>query len=217
LLQPQDNSVTRLSLLARLREDDRDSEAWATFIDRYGSRIYEWCLARRLQPADAEDVTQNVLLKLAKHLGSFEYDPQLTFRGWLRRVAENTIIDFLRQTARVTSADAIGSELGRPTQPAAQRLIHNNELLNEATAREDLLERLDAAFDLELLDLAKERVKLRIEARRWEAWERLALQQQSGEEVAVALDMKIATVYSSRFQVQKMIAEEIRLLEGNEE
>lgn len=196
---PSDNSITHVSLLARLREDDRDAGAWRTFVDRYGRRIFEWCLARGLQPADAEDVTQDVLLKLARHLGTFEYNPQLTFRGWLRRVAENAVLDFLRQ------------------RKVTQNLKSDDEshyILNDVTARVDLVSRLEEVFDLELLDLAKERVRLRVDRRRWQAWELLAIQQQNGEEVSLQLDMKVPSVYSSRYQIQKLISEELQQLES---
>lgn len=35
-------------------------------MDRYGSRIFNWCIASGVQPQDAADVTQEVLMKLAK-------------------------------------------------------------------------------------------------------------------------------------------------------
>ncbi|WP_197999938.1 RNA polymerase sigma factor [Gimesia alba] len=196
---PLDNSMTHVSLLARLREDDRDASAWRTFVDRYGRRIYEWCLARGLQPADSEDVTQEVLLKLARHLGTFEYNPQLTFRGWLRRVAENSILDFLRQKKVTRNLNSEGSHFGP---------------LNAVAARVDLASRLEEAFDLELFDLAKERVRTRVERQRWQAWELSAVQQLSGEEVSQQLGMKVPTVYSSRYQIQKLIMEEVQQLEA---
>ena len=38
-------------------------------------KIYSWCRAWRLQDADAQDVTQAVLAKLAVRLRRFAYDP----------------------------------------------------------------------------------------------------------------------------------------------
>jgi len=45
------------------------------FVEHYGSKIYEWCRRWNLQEADAQDVTQNVLLKLAEKMRDFEYEP----------------------------------------------------------------------------------------------------------------------------------------------
>ena len=191
-------SVTSLSLLAQLRDDHASSGAWRRFVDRYGRRIYEWCAHRGLQPADAEDVTQEVLVKLARRLGEFEYDPSQTFRGWLRRVTENTIIDFLR--ARRQKQDT-------PTSDDCLQILANTE------DRQDLTDRLEEAFDLELLDLAIARVRGRVEDRRWRAWEMTAVKRCSGDEVAAALQMPVPTVYSSRYQVQKLISAEVQQLQ----
>jgi len=190
-----DNSTTSVSLLARIHGGRTDPNAWIEFVDRYGRRIYEWCIHRKLQAADAEDVTQNVLAKLAIKLESFEYDPSMTFRGWLRRITENALVDFFREQ----SSRGVREEI---------------ELLNDAEARADLAERLEAAFDLELFEEARSRVQRRVEPRRWRAWEMTAVLNVPGQEVATELNMNLPTVYSSRYQVQKMIADEARQLES---
>lgn len=194
-----DLSKTRVSLLQRIREDDRDQHAWREFVGRYGKQIYEWCAHRGLQPCDAEDVTQEVLTKLAKKLGSFEYDPDSTFRGWLRRITENAIVDFLRDCRR-----------------RGQSKVEYNvdEILGTVEARSELIEKLEKAFDLELLDVAKSRIRSRVDIRRWKAWELTALHHCDGPTVAKQLEMKLPTVYSSRYQVQKMISEELVRLES---
>jgi RNA polymerase sigma factor (sigma-70 family) len=191
-----DSTVTSMSLLAQIRVEDRDPNAWRMFVNRYGSRIYEWCLSRQLQAADAEDVTQQVLLKLTWRLGEFDNDRTQTFRGWLRRVTENAIIDFLRDRQH-REKDAAGAW----------------RLLELAEARRDLVARLEGAFDLELLDLARRRVQSRVEKQRWQAWEMMSIDQRSAEEVSQQLGMKIPSVYSNRYQVQKLIAAEIEQLE----
>ncbi len=192
-----DSSVTHVSLLARIRDDDRDDNAWREFVERYAPRIYDWCRIRNLQPPDAEDVTQDVLVRLARHLGTFDYDPTATFRGWLRRVAENAIADFYRTRRKTLTTDRNGSDS-----------------LESLEAQQDLHQRVDEAFDLELLDLAKARVKARINKDRWLAWELTAVAQLSGEEVSERLQMKLPTVYSNRSKVQKLISDEVQLLDG---
>ena len=64
----QENSETRITLLGRLRHDPNNQAVWAEFVEHYGGRIYGWCLKWNLQEADVQDVTQNVLLKLAEKL-----------------------------------------------------------------------------------------------------------------------------------------------------
>src|SRR5262245_53912191 len=83
------------TLLGRLRHAPDDPGGWAEFVRRYGPRIYQWCLDRRLQEADAQDVTQNVLLKLVAKMRTFEYDPKQSFRAWLKTVTGHALIDYL--------------------------------------------------------------------------------------------------------------------------
>ena len=53
--------TTRVTLLARLRQDPTDQAAWDRFVEQYGRHIYRWCRQWKLQDADAEDVTQDIL------------------------------------------------------------------------------------------------------------------------------------------------------------
>ena len=73
--------TTSPTLLGRLGRSPTDQEAWAAFVDRYGPKIYAWCLHWRLQEADAQDVTQAVLLKLARTMARFTYDMESIYNG----------------------------------------------------------------------------------------------------------------------------------------
>lgn len=191
-------SVTSVSLLTRLRQSHRDDVSWREFVTRYGRRIYEWCIGRGLQAADAEDVTQDILVKLAALLCQFEYNPQLSFRGWLRTVTENAVKDHLRGIHQ-RKMSAGGSEIWR-------RLV-------QVEAVQELTARLDGAFDLELAEEAMSRVRARVAPNRWLAWQLTAREGHSGAEVAAELSMKVASVYTARNQIQEMIREEVERLE----
>src|SRR6516164_1369001 len=92
-----DSSGARTSgtLLRRVRSP-LDQEAWNEFVELYGRKIYGWCRQWGLQEADAEDVTQDVLLRLASKLRAFAYDPSRSFRGWLRTLTHHAWSDFLQ-------------------------------------------------------------------------------------------------------------------------
>jgi RNA polymerase sigma-70 factor (ECF subfamily) len=180
-----------------LRQVPADQTAWARFAERYGRRIYAWCRGWNLQESDAEDITQNVLLKLAEKMRTFEYDPSRSFRAWLKTVTRHAWIDY--SSAR--SAVAAGGSQAF-------------ELLQKAEAREDLVQRLDAEFDQELLEEAMARVRTRVVPRTWDAFERTALRGESGAEAGQALGMKVATVFVAKSKVQKMLQEELHKLES---
>src|SRR5882757_2989448 len=96
--------TTRVTLLAQLRHYPSDQTGWDEFVERYGRHIYRWCRQWRLQDADAEDVTQNILVKLTQKLGAFAYDPSRSFRGWLKTVAHHVWRDFEDSRRHVQSA-----------------------------------------------------------------------------------------------------------------
>src|SRR3954451_22415739 len=93
-------SGTRITLLGRLRLDPGNPAAWSEFVEHYGSKIYGWCQKWNLQEADAQDVTQNVLLKLAAKLRDFSYDPSRSFRAWLKTLTQHACSDFLESRRR---------------------------------------------------------------------------------------------------------------------
>src|SRR4051812_26408922 len=86
--------TTQTTLLTQLRQDPSDQAGWDAFVERYGRHIYRWCRQWKLQDADAEDVTQDILVKLTQKLRAFAYNPEGSFRGWLKTVAHNAWKDF---------------------------------------------------------------------------------------------------------------------------
>lgn len=192
---------TRVSLLLRLRDSPQDPSVWREFVQRYGRRIYGWCRSWGLQEADAEDVTQNVLLVLAGRMREFAYDPSGSFRAWLKTVAHHAWSRYVngRQRAIQGSGD---SAVGR--------------LLQAVEARDDLAAKLEEEFDRELLDQAMLRVAGRVESHTWQAFHLMALEGLSGAEVAARLRIPVAMVYVAKSRVQKQLQEEMRRLENGQ-
>ena len=88
----------RPTLLAQARCGNRD--AFAEMVSPYLASVYQ--RARRLtgNPADAEDVSQEALLKAWSRLEQFsgkQDENADDFRAWLARIAGNSSIDLLRQ------------------------------------------------------------------------------------------------------------------------
>jgi RNA polymerase sigma-70 factor (ECF subfamily) len=189
-------SLTSPTLLGRLCQNDE--LAWQTFVQRYGPKIYRWCLQWRLQEADAEDVTQNVLVSLARKLQSFVYDPTRSFRGWLRLLTQHALADFLADTKRRERSSGDSGVLA---------VLHGIE------ARNDLLARLEEQFDQEMLEEAMARVRLRVEPHNWEAFRLTALEGLSADAAAHQLEMRITAVFKAKSRIQQMLREEITRLE----
>src|SRR5262245_38220683 len=79
---------TSVSLLERLREPF-DPAAWSRFVALYTPLIYAWACRARLQEQDAQDLVQDVFITLLRVLPKFTYDPEQSFRRWLRTVTMN--------------------------------------------------------------------------------------------------------------------------------
>lgn len=76
-------------------------KAFSILVKNYGERLY-WHIRRMvLNHDDADDVLQDVLLKVFKNLNSFRADAQLY--TWLFRIASNESINFLNKKKKITS------------------------------------------------------------------------------------------------------------------
>jgi RNA polymerase sigma factor (sigma-70 family) len=199
-----ESSTTNVSLLMRLGHHPSDQAAWEEFVNRYGAKIYSWCRAWRLQDADARDVTQAVLAKLAVRLRRFAYKPAQTFRGWLRTLVKNACRDCMAERRRTIGAVARGA-------------TGQADLIQTVEARDDLARRLEAEFDLELLEEAERRVRQRAAPQTWEAYRLTAIEGFSGAEAAARLGTKVAAVFVSRSHVMKRLRSEVRALEDHPE
>jgi RNA polymerase sigma factor (sigma-70 family) len=193
------DSQTSPSLLGRLCRDPTDQAAWAEFVDRYGRKIYAWSRQWNLQDADAQDVTQAVLVRLAQRMPTFAYDQTRSFRGWLRTLTQHALSDFLKNRGRVARSGGVEGE----------------SLLETLEARQTLVAALEEEFDQEILELATTRVRLRVEPRTWEAFRLTAVDGLPGAEAGQRLQMRVAAVFKAKSRVQKLLQEAIAELEGD--
>jgi RNA polymerase sigma factor (sigma-70 family) len=187
---------TSLTLLERIQVNPDDPQAWRRFVDRYQPRIRRWCLAWGMQDSDADDLAQDVLIRLFAALRKFRYDPDRSFRAWLKTVTQHAWSDFLAARRRDP-----GHKAGSISQVA-----------DSAEARSDLERHLEEAFDRELLELATHRVKARVKPATWDAFQLTAIEGLSGVQAAEKLGMAVAHVFVAKHRVQKMLQEEVRLL-----
>lgn len=72
-----------------------DQAAFRELVERYKKKIYFMALDMVGSPTDAEDVSQEVFLKVHRSFGTFKKDAKLS--SWLYRVTYNACIDHLRK------------------------------------------------------------------------------------------------------------------------
>lgn len=76
-----------------------DPEAVGWLYERYFERIHRYIYLKIGNPSDAEDITEQVFLKMLEAVGSFRWQGS-SFASWLFRIAHNLTVDHIRQRAR---------------------------------------------------------------------------------------------------------------------
>jgi RNA polymerase sigma-70 factor, ECF subfamily len=93
--------TTDRQLIARLQA--RDESAVHELAERYSSRIYQLALRHMKNREDAEEVTQDVLMKVYRKVGAFRGDAALS--SWIYRITFNTAMSRLRNTRLARQAE----------------------------------------------------------------------------------------------------------------
>lgn len=76
-----------------------DPEAVGWLYERYFERIYRYIYLKIGDATEAEDLTEQVFLKMIEAISSFKWQG-FTFSAWLYRIAHNQVVDAIRHNAR---------------------------------------------------------------------------------------------------------------------
>lgn len=177
---------TRPSLILRLR-DPSDMLAWQEFVEIYQPLIRSLALRRGLQAADSEDVTQEVLTRVAKHIESWDPSSEhSSFRAWLATITKNQTIQFFRQRSR------------RPATGADSQINH---LPSELREEDDF----DLEHDRQLFAWAARRVQSQFTSKTWQAFWLTAVEEKTVQDTARQLETSAAQVYVARSRVMSAL------------
>ena len=183
---------TRLSLISRLHQSS-DADAWSEFVRIYEPLILSIAQRRGLQYADAAEVTQEVLNRVALSITKWEPDPQRgSFRGWLYRVTRNLTIDYLRHHHRWRERMQIAD-------------LEEMATSNASESQEFRLE-----YERQLFNWAAGEVKSAFNPDNWQAFWMTAVENKSVEQVARSLDLPRSKVYVARSRVMARICKVIQ-------
>lgn len=111
------------ALVDRVRQGDKD--AYRILVDRHRSGVFSLIRCRVDSIETAEDIAQDVFIKLYRSLGGFRGDSKLA--TWLYRLTLNAVSDHLRAVRRrpvLAVLDTVKGWLGDPAeQPEEQALV----------------------------------------------------------------------------------------------
>ncbi len=83
-----------------------DAQAWQALVVSQHRRVYSICYRFTGSAADAEDLTQDVFLKLYRNLDSFDA-LKGSFQTWISTLTRNLLVDHFRRTRLDRATDSI--------------------------------------------------------------------------------------------------------------
>ena len=139
------------TLLYQFRELATKESAYTAIVKKYQEKLY-WHIRRMvIQHEDANDVLQNVFIKVWKGLENFREDSQLY--TWLYRISTNESLTFLEQQKRKSSVSLSEGEDGLENKIKADQNFDANKLeWKLQLAIQKLPERQRLVFNLRYYD-----------------------------------------------------------------
>jgi len=176
---------------------DGDSGAWAELVRTHHRRVYGLCYRFTNNAADAEDLTQDVFLKIYSNLASFDFG-RGSLQVWITTMTRNLLVDNFRRTRNLRATGSLdeGWDVTDELRPI-DRLTSEGPSPHESAAQKELAKMVQNA-------LARVSVELR------EAVILRDLQDLDYKEIAQVLGIPEGTVKS---RISRGRAELARLLE----
>jgi RNA polymerase sigma-70 factor (ECF subfamily) len=161
--------------------------------EKYHRQLYAYLFAMLRSPHQAEDVTQDIFVKLHAQIGSYRF--QSPFHHWLFRLARNQAIDNLRRE-KVRSTTSLDAEPIEGT-PMRERVPGKAKDAAEELVAGERAEQVRRAVQ-SLPESFREVVVLR-------EWDDLAY-----EEIAERLDLSVGTVKSRLFRARSLLEKKLK-------
>ena len=190
---------TRPSLILRIR-DSEDREAWDEFVAIYQPVIFQLAKYHGMQSADAEDLTQQVLMAVSRAIASFKPDhSQARFRTWLKTIARRAIINALTR-----------GPLDRGSGNEEMTGLLEALPTDQAETRELVME-----YRKQVFYCAADRVRNEFQTQTWKAFWMSCVEDRSVVDVADALGVSRGSIYTSRSRVMKRLQEVVQELDAD--
>ncbi len=185
---------TRYSLIEKIK-NPRDAEAWHEFASIYQPLIFKICCSRGMQHADATDVTQDVLARIAQAIEQFRYDQSgATFRGWLYRITRNMVADFFRKGKK----------------DLLQHADRTTELRFDKDPARDECREFQIEFQRQVFTVVARQVQNQVKPQTWAAFWETEMENRHVESVASELEMTPGAIYVARSRVIARLRKEVQ-------
>lgn len=192
-------SPTSQSLLQRAR-DPSDAASWRRLVDLYTPLIRRSVRSYVAQPADADDVVQEVLTALVLELPRFEHNGRPgAFRAWLRAIAVNRLRTYWqsRRGPQGAGGDAVLDQLHQLEDPESP-----------------LSRAWDEEHDRHVIRCLLDLIRLEFQPATWHAFEQTAREGWPAAEVAAEQGTSVNAVLIAKSRVLMRLREKVGELVG---
>ena len=114
-----------------------EDSAWEALLSVHTRKIYNLCYRFTGRVEEAEDVTQEVFIKVFQTLKSYDA-AQGSFSTWLNRVARNHLVDHYRRARKDRVTSSLDEELPAAEQKASPRVEPTDQV--ESRERREILQ-----------------------------------------------------------------------------
>ncbi len=83
-----------------------DAAAWEEIVQRFNRRIFNICYRFTGSPDDAEDLTQEVFIKVYRTLSSYDVEKG-AFQTWVTTMTRNLLVDHFRKSKLERATDSL--------------------------------------------------------------------------------------------------------------
>jgi RNA polymerase sigma-70 factor (ECF subfamily) len=203
-VSPDELIPTRDSLLLRLK-DWQDDASWRDFFNTYWRLVYGVALKAGLTEQEAQEVVQETVITVARHIPDFKYEPNVcSFKTWLLNLTRWRIVDQLRKRPKKVVVATRSNGDGAAT--AMLERVPDPASLN-----------LDAVWDKEweqhLLSAAIQSVKRKVNPEQYQIFHLCVFKEWPVQKVTRELGISATRVYLAKHRVAALLKREVKLLE----
>lgn len=191
---------TRATLLHRLK-DWQDESSWKDFFDTYWKLIYRVASKSGLSDAEAQDVVQETMISVARHMPDFKYDRNIgSFKTWLLNMTRWRVIDQFRKRKLLSLHQPYPDDTATGTRTIDKVVDPNSR---------DVDAFWDSEWEKNLLDAATAKIKRQLDPQKYQIFDLYVKKEWSPEKVAEVFGITTDQVYLTKHRVTEMIKLEI--------
>jgi RNA polymerase sigma-70 factor, ECF subfamily len=200
---PKELLRTRTTLINRLK-NWADQESWEEFFEIYEKLIHAVAVKSGLTATEAQDVVQETMVSVAKHMPAFKYDRKIgTFKTWLLTMARWRIVDQLRQRHPLSGSREYYKE-GANAPPPLDNIPDRRSLDPDA--------QWNAQWKSSLLDVAMTKVKRNLSPQHYQVFDLYVNKEWAPDKIAQRYGIAVGQVYLTKNRVSEAIKKEVERL-----